>query len=57
MYVGTVYDFFYKPKNWIFQQPKFNQKQDNTYINVNGRIFRVNELTGEMTLCSTIPKK
>ena len=57
MYVGTVYDFFYKPKNWIFQQPKFNQKQDNTYININGRIFRVNELTGEMTLCSTIPKK
>ena len=57
MYVGTVYDFFYKPKNWIFQQPKFNQKKDNAYININGRIFSVNELTGEMTLCSTIPKK
>lgn len=57
MYVGTVYDFFYKPKDWIFQQPKFSQKQDKTYININGRIFRVNELTGEMTLCGTIPKK
>ena len=57
MYVGTVYDFFYKPKNWIFQQPKFNQKEEKTYININGRIFRVNELTGEMTLCSIIPKQ
>lgn len=57
MYVGTVYDFFYKPKNWIFQQPKFDQKQDKAYININGRIYRINELNGEMILCNTLPKK
>ena len=57
MYVGTVYDFFYKPKNWIFQQPKFDQKQDKAYINLNGRVYRINELNGEMILCNTVPKK
>ena len=56
MYVGELHDFFYKPKDWIFQQPKFNQKIDNTYININGKIYRINELTGEMILCNTIPK-
>ena len=57
MYVGELHDFFYKPKNWIFQQPKFNQKIDSTYINSNGKLFKINELTGEMTLCNIIPKK
>ena len=57
MYVGELHDFFYKPKSWIFQQPKFNQKIDSTFINSNGKIFKINELTGEMTLCNIIPKK
>lgn len=57
MYAGAVYNFFYKPKSWIMKQPKFVQKQDNTYININGRIYKINESKGEMALCYTIPKK
>ncbi len=56
MYVGPIYDFFYKPKEWLLQQPKFEQKNKN-YININGRIFKFNELTGEMVLCNKIPKQ
>ena len=57
MYVGPLNDFFYKPKNWIFQQPKFNQKEENTFINMNGKLFKINDLTGEMTLCNSIKKQ
>ena len=56
MYVGPIYDFFYKPKEWLLQQPKFDQKNSN-YININGRIFKFNQLTGEMVLCNKIPKE
>ena len=57
MYVGPLNDFFYKPKNWIFQQPKFNQEEENTFINMNGKLFKINDLTGEMTLCNSIKKQ
>ena len=57
MYVGPLNDFFYKPKTWIFQQPKFNKKEDNTQINMNGKLFKINDLTGEMILCNTIKKQ
>lgn len=56
MYVGDLSDFFYKPKSWIFQQPKFNQKIDNSYINHNGKIFKINELTGEIKKQISFPK-
>jgi hypothetical protein len=56
MYVGPLYDFFYKPKEWILQQPKFDYKNDN-FMNINGKIYKYNALTGEMILSSTIPKQ
>lgn len=56
MYVGSLNDFFYKPKDWLLQQPKLDIKKNKEYININGTIFKFNELTGEMVLCSTIPK-
>ena len=56
MYVGPLNDFFYKPKEWILQQPKFDYKNDN-FININGKIYKFNALTGEMSLSSRIPKQ
>jgi hypothetical protein len=56
MYVGPLYDFFYKPKEWILQQPKFDYKNDN-FMNINGKIYKFNALTGDMILSNTIPKQ
>ena len=50
MYVGSLSDFFYKPKNFVLNLPKYKQKQEITYLNINNRIFRINNITGNITL-------
>jgi len=48
--VGSLSDFFYKPKNFVLNLPKYKQKQEITYLNINNRIFRINNITGNITL-------
>ena len=50
MYVGSLSDFFYKPKNFVLNLPKYKQRQEITYLNINNRIFRINNITGNITL-------
>ena len=50
MYIGTLSDFFYKPKDFLLNLPKFKQRQEITYLNINNRIFRINNITGNITL-------
>lgn len=50
MYVGTLSDFFYKPKDFLLNLPKFKQKQEITYLSMNNRIFKINNITGNITL-------
>ena len=50
MYVGTLIDFFYKSKKWVETLPKHKNKRGYMYLNINNRIFRINNLTGEINL-------
>lgn len=50
MYVGTLIDFFYKPKKLVETLPKHKNKRGYMYLNINNRIFRINNLTGEINL-------
>lgn len=57
MYIGTLSDFFYKPKDFFINLPKFKQRQEITYLNINNRIFRINNITGNITLVNTHKKQ
>ena len=50
MYIGALSDFFYKPKDFLINLPKFKQRQEFSYLNINNRIFRINNITGSITL-------
>ena len=50
MYVGALSDFFYKPKDFLLNIPKYKQRQEFTYLNVSNRIFRINNITGNIKL-------
>ena len=52
MYVGALSDFFYKPKDFLINLPKFKHKQNEevTHLNIKNRIFRVNNKTGSILL-------
>ena len=55
MYIGTLSDFFYKPKDFLLNLPKYKQREEITYLNMNNRIFKINNITGNITLI-TNPK-
>lgn len=58
MYIGTLSNFYYKPKNWIFHHPKYDQKENNyTYLDINGKVFRFNDTTGKVALCNKNERK
>ena len=50
MYVGPLSDFFYKPKDFLINMPKYKQRHEFTYLNVSNRIFRINNITGNIKL-------
>lgn len=51
MYAGTVSNFFYKPKDWITQQPLFVEKNKNiTYLNMSGKVLKFNDTNGKTDL-------
>ena len=51
MYAGTVSNFFYKPKDWIEQQPLFVEKDKNiTFLNMSGKVLKFNDTNGETVL-------
>lgn len=52
MYVGSLSDFFYKPKDFLLNLPKYKQRQEVTFLNINNRIFRINNVTGNINLIS-----
>ena len=54
MYVGSLSDFFYKPKDYLESLPKYKQRQEITYLNINNRIFRINNITGNITLINNL---
>ena len=57
MYVGSLADFFYKPKKFVLNLPKYKQRQEITYLNINNRIFRINNITGNITLVTNIKEQ
>jgi len=51
MYAGTVSNFFYKPKDWIIQQPLFVEKDKNiTFLNISGKVLKFNDTNGRTSL-------
>ena len=50
MYVGALSDFFYKPKNFISNIPKYKQRHDIIYLNIHNKIFRINNITWTINL-------
>ena len=50
MHVGALSDFFYKPKKFIMNIPKYKERHDITYLNVHNKIFRINNLTWTINL-------
>ena len=52
MYFGNVRDFFYKNKNWLITQPKFEMKKSNLteYIKIQGKYYKMDLSTGKLEI-------